>query len=173
MNSWIPKKNIVRVTMIIAGLITLAYFVCLLVLFNKAREINTAHQDINSDSFKQEKFEAIKNIISNNTDSIQNVENFFVKKGDEVKFIEQIESLAGKFDLNFEMSSIEANIDPGNLKEDIEMNIKISGSWSNVMKFINNLKKMPFGVSISQVNLDAERIGSWSGSLKAIVFREK
>ena len=41
------------------------------------------------------------------------------------------------------------------------------------INFINKLEKMPFGVSVDNVDLTADSPGSWAGSVEFIVFRQK
>ena len=152
----------------------LLYFIGLLIVLNEIKKVENFYSDTNSESFKEEKFWAIKSIAENNKESIQTLKDFFVQKDDEVKFIEQIEGVAKASSLKFETSSIDVRTDVKNsFKEDIYMKMNVESSWGNIIYFIDKLEKMPFGVSIGNINLEANVPGNWSGSVEFLIFREK
>ena len=51
--------------------------------------------------------------------------------------------------------------------------MNISGSWANLIGFLDMLNKMSFGVSIQNLDLDVNSWGGWGGSINFIIFREK
>ncbi len=174
MNNWIPKSKVVRFAAIIALFSIILYFVGLLIVLNEINKVKNFYSDTSSESFKEEKFWAIKSIAEANSGPIQTLRDFFIQKGDEVKFIEQIEGVAKTSSIKSEISSIDVAADGADpSKEDVDVKMNAEGSWKNMMLFLDGLEKMPFGVSIDKVNLDANVPGNWSGSVEFIVFREK
>ena len=174
MNNWIPKNKIFKFAIAIAVFSVVLYFVGLWIVFNETNKIENLYRDTNSQLFKEEKFWTIKSIAEVDKESIQSLRDFFIQKGDEVKFIEQLEGTARASSLKFETSSIDVKTDPKNLlNEDIDIKMKIEGSWENILYFINKLEKLPFGVSIENINLDAKAPGDWFGLIDFIIFREK
>jgi hypothetical protein len=174
MNNWIPKNKIVKFAIATAIFSVLLYFVGLWFVFNETKKVENFYRDTNSASFKEERFWTIKSIAETNKALIQNLRDFFIQKGDEVKFIEQIEAAAKNSAIKFETSSIDVNADPKNLfKENIDIKINVAGSWGNIISFLNKLEKLPFGVSIENVSLDANVPENWSGFIEFIIFREK
>jgi Tfp pilus assembly protein PilO len=174
MNNWIPKNKIVRFAIAIATLSVILYFVGLFVVFGETKKIENLYNDSNSELFKEEQFLAIKSIADANKESIQTLRDFFIQKGDEVKFIEKIEETARASSIKFEITSIDVGTNQGNsFEEDVSVKIMVEGSWKNMIYFMDKLKKMPFGVSIEKVNLDANIPGNWSGSVDFVIFREK
>jgi hypothetical protein len=137
------------------------------------KKIEDFYLNSESESSKEKRFTVIKSIIETNNEPIQALQDFFIQKGDEVLFIEQIEkearNLSVKFDIDIDIKENQA--DP--FKEDVEVKIKINGSWRNIISFIDKLEKMPFGVLIENINLDADVSGNWSGLIELIIFREK
>ena len=174
MNNWIPKNKIVMSATIMAALSVVLYFASLFIVLREIKKVENFYHDTESEFFKEKKFLAIKSIAEANKEPIQTLRNFFIQKGDEVKFIEQIEAVARRSAIKFEIVSIDAKANqPDPLKEDIEVKIGMEGSWKNIIYFIDKLKKMPFGVLIEKVNLDVNIPSQWSGLVEFIIFREK
>ncbi|MFH0804312.1 MAG: hypothetical protein V1896_01800 [Candidatus Zambryskibacteria bacterium] len=174
MNSWIPKKKIVKLAIAIATVSVLLYFAGLLVVSNEIGKIENFYASSESELSKNEKSLAIKSIAETNKELIQTLKDFFIQKGDEVKFIEEIEGVARASSVKFEINSIDVKASQGDsFKEDVSVKMKTEGSWKNTLSFIDKLRKMPFGVLIEKINLDADAPGNWSGSIEFIIFREK
>jgi hypothetical protein len=173
MNNWIPQKRILKIAITTASVGVVLYFAFLFVVIHKINIIETSYRGTESESFKEEKFWAIKSIIEINKDKIQNLDNFFIKKGDEVKFIEQIEEVARQSSIKFNIASIDVANQNEQFKENVKVKVNIEGSWKNAVSFVNDLEKMPFGVSIENMVLDAKTPSDWSGFVEFIVFREK
>jgi hypothetical protein len=174
MNNWIPKNKFVRFAAIAAILSFILYPLFLFIIIQKTNEIENSYRNTESASSKEERARALKSIAEANKELIQTLQDFLIQKGDEVKFIEQIEKIGRKSSVQFEISSINTKASQTNpFKEDIAIKMNTEGPWTNIMNFIDILEKMPFGVSIGNVNLDAKAPDVWSGSVEFIVFREK
>lgn len=174
MNNWIPKKRIIEIAAITALFSAILYFSGLFIVLNKINSIKNFYKNIESETSKEERFWIIKSIVEANKESIQTLKSFFIQKGDEVKFIEQIEETAEMSSIEFNIVSIDAKPNQEDLfKEDVVVKMNVEGSWKNIMFFLNKLEKMPFGVSIEDVNLDAKAAGSWTGFIEFVIFREK
>lgn len=174
MNNWIPKNKLVKFAIATIALSALLFFAGLWVVSSEINKIENLYRDSNSEFFKEEKFWAVKSVAEANKDSIQTLRDFFVQKGDEVKFIEQIEKMAESAYVKYEITSIEVKASQNiPFKEDVNIKMRIAGSWKNSILFIDKLRKMPFGVSLESVDLDVGSSGDWSGSAEFIIFREK
>ena len=91
-----------------------------------------------------------------------------------MKFIEKIEDAARDSDIKFEIASIsDVGAKDELFKEDVKVDMKVEGSWSKTMSFVDKLEKLPFGVSVRSINLDANASGRWSGAVEFVIFREK
>ncbi len=108
---------------------------------------------------------------------IETLRSFFVQKGDEVKFIEEIEKIARESGIDFQINGIDVKSNPkeakDSLKEDVAIRMNIQGSWREAMRFLEMLDKIYFGVAVQNITLDADGTGGWSGALDFIIFREK
>ncbi len=150
------------------------YFAGLFVVLAEIKKVENFYQSVESEAFREEKSWAIKSVAEANKESIQTLRNFFIQKGDEVKFIEQIEEIATSSAVKFEISSIDVKANqPDSFKENVSVRIKIEGSWGNIMRFIGRLERMPFGVSVEKIGLNVDTPGNWSGLVEFVVFREK
>jgi Tfp pilus assembly protein PilO len=173
MNNWIPKNKIVKFAAITALLSIVLYFGTLFVISGKIKKIEADYHSTESDSYKGEEFLAIKSMVATNAQTVQTLQDFFVKKGDEAKFIDQIESAARASGIKFETSSIDVSsnqVDP--FKENVDVKMAVEGSWRNIMSFIDKLSGMPFGILVLSTSLNADIPGNWSGSVEFIVYRE-
>ncbi len=173
-NNWIPKNRIVELATMVTVLSVVLYAVGLFVVFREIKKVENFYHNTESEFFKEKKFWAIKSIAEANKEPIQTLRNFFIQKGDEVKFIEQIEETARISAIKFEIVSIDVKANqPDPFKEDIEVKMEMEGSWRDIMHFIDKLEKMPFGALIKDINLNAKAPSDWSGSVSFIIFREK
>lgn len=174
MSNLIPKNKFVILVVIIALLSIVLYCVGLLVVLGEKKEIEELYLNTESESAKEEKISVIKNIAETNKDLIQTLQNYFVQKDDEVKFIEQIEKIARASGVKFEMTSIDVKANqPNSFSENVNVKMKLEGFWRGVVSFIDKLEKMPFGVLVEKIDLDANVPGDWSGTIEFIIFREK
>lgn len=174
MNNWIPKNKIVNSSVAILLVSIGLYFVGLLIISQKTIEIKDSYRNTESESFKEEKQLALKSASLSNTEDIQTLRSFFIQKGDEVEFIKQIENIGRKAGIKFEIDSIDLKTETSDsFKEDVMIKLSINGSWESVVSFLDMLEKMPFGVSVENLNLNTDMSGSWSGTLHLILFREK
>lgn len=173
MKSWANKKRILTIATIATSLSIAMYFVGLFIVLNKINTIENIYNSAESESSKEKRFWDIKPIAETNKELIKTLRDFFVQKGDEVKFIEQIEGVAQASAIKFEIVSIDVLNQEGQFEENVKMRIELEGPWRNVMSFINKMEKMPFGVLIENINLDAKTSGNWSGFVEFIIFREK
>jgi Tfp pilus assembly protein PilO len=174
MNNWIPKTKIVRLAVAAVLLSVALYFSGLFVVLNETKKLENLYSSTESNSSRGKESLAIKSVAEANQEIIQTLRNFFIQKGDEVKFIEQIEAIAKSSNLKFVIVSIDIKEQQGtSFKEDVGVKMQIDGSWKDVASFVNKLERLSFGVSIVSMNLDASSLGRWAGSVEFIIFREK
>lgn len=174
MNNLIPKNKSVTFVIVIASLSVILYFIGLFIVLEIKKEIENSYYNTESKSSKEEKIRIIKNITEANKELIQTLRNYFIQKDDEVKFIEQIEKVARDSGVKFDIVSIDVKTDQqDSFKENVDVKMKLEGSWQNIIYFVDKLEKMPFGVSVENMNLDTGTSGNWLGFIEFILFREK
>ena len=174
MNNWVPNKKIIRSAALIAMVCTILYFTGLFFVINKINKIENSYNDIESSIYKQERVWTLKALAENNKEDIKTLRDFFIQKEDEVYFIEAIESIARKSGVLFEIASISEKPKEGDtFEQDILVKIDVEGSWLNILNLLDMLEKMPFGVSVENINIDASAPSKWSGFIELILFKEK
>ena len=174
MNNWVPNKKIIRSAALITMVCTILYFTGLFVVISKINKIENSYNDIESSIYKQERVWTLKALAENNKEDIKTLRDFFIQKEDEVYFIEAIESTARKSGVLFEIASINEKPKEGDtFEQDILVKIDVEGSWPNILSLLDLLEKMPFGVSIENINLDVDSASKWSGFIELILFKEK
>lgn len=171
---WIPKNKFVKFMLAVLFVCVAAYLVGLAIIWRKANVIKSHYRNTESRFSSQEKVLKIKSIAESYKEEIQTLRRFFTQKGDEVEFIEQIESVGRASGVKFKIDSIDISKgvdDP--VKEDVLIKISFEGSWLEAISFVDSLEKMPFGTSVINVRLDGDKVGGWRGGVDVIVFREK
>lgn len=174
MKNWIPKKNLIIFAVGTAVLSALLYFGGLSFVLYQIQKIRNSYSDAESASSKDDRARDLKVIAETNKEEISILRGFFIKKGDEVKFIEDIENLGKESNVEFKIDSID--VAPGQadvFKEDVIVKVYFEGNWQSVMKFVYGLERLQFGVMTKNLSLEAQSKGVWSGSIQFIVFREK
>jgi len=174
MDNWIPKNKIVKFAVAVALLCVVLYFSGLFIVLGEIKKVENLYNDTESEFSKEKKFWVIKSVAEANKETIQALKDFFIKKDDEVKFIEQVEEIARSSSVKFEIAFIDIKINQkSSFKEDVAVKMKIEGSWGSIISFTNKLEKVFFGVLVSNINLTADAPGHWAGFIEFIVFREK
>lgn len=174
MNSWIPKNQTFRFAIGLAIFSMLLYFAGLLLVSIESKKVEKSYSNTESDSFKEQKFWAIKSTADANAESIEYLKNFFVVKGGEVSFIEKIEEIAKVSSIKFEIASIDIKPEQKDIiEEEVIVKIKVGGNWNSIMSFVNQLEKINFGVTIDDISLDAETPGNWVGTIEFLIYKNK
>ena len=95
----------------------------------------------------------------------QQLSSLLLANGSEVDFIEKIESLAKKSNLTENTSNVSQVAGSVAGTKILQLSIGISGSWSDVMYFLNQLENLPYEIHIPSVSL-SEQGGSASSNSK-------
>ncbi len=170
MKHWIPSyKKIISFILLLIVCLSV-YFYILSVVLSNFKKVQNVYGDTGSDLFKKEKALKIKSIVLNNQDNLLKLDNFFLKKGEEVSFIESLEDFAVLNNLEMEINSIDTK-DIGGGKEGVVINIISKGDWGNIIKFLHKLERLDVGVSVdsSQLFLDEDK---WNLKIGFIVFKQ-
>lgn len=172
MNSWVPKTNTKIFTALFLLLSISVYSFMFFVTKSKIDSIELAYSNTASSIAREEDARKIKSVAEENSGDIDFLMKYFVAKGDEVVFIEDVESLAKDSGIKFIITSITPVKAPGENSESKEISVKVNieGAWSSMMSFLDGLEKLPFGVSVLSFSLDKSGGKGWSGNVEFIVF---
>lgn len=93
--------------------------------------------------------------------------SIFVDRANIPAFIERVETMAASGNLSLQIQSVDVDIatqgdNPKGreLYGVLDMFLQISGSWSNVMEFVDNLQSQPNHISINSIRLQANSSGA-------------
>lgn len=174
MHHLVPKKNLLIFSITIALVSVLIYFTSQFLVQKEMDKVKNAHEDIESVLYKKERINALQVLVLNNQDQIGTLREFFIKKGDEVRFIEHIESIAKESAVDFEISTIDfKQDDSSSITEDVVVKVGLKGSWKSLTMFVDKLEKSYFGVLIKEVDINSSSPGNWFGSVTFNLYREK
>jgi Tfp pilus assembly protein PilO len=174
MNNWVPKNKTLRAAIVTAGFAVLLYVAGFVVVFLNIKRAENFYQNSESETARSEKIAAIKSVVEANKDSLSVVDSFFIKSGEEVGVIENIERVAKESGVEFSIVSIdESTKEENQFTESLRVKIEVSGSWRNVSVFLHQLERMPFGVILNKVDLNVSNEEGWFGVVEFDVFREK
>lgn len=173
MKNWVPQKKLVIFTAAAAVISATLYFVCLGAVLFEIKKVENAYNDTESSSSRNKRAQVIKSIAETNAPYVQTLRDFFVHKGDEVRFIEQIEEIGKKSGIEFEIFIEEKPGQSDAFKEDVLVKMSMNGSWSGIMGFLDALHKMYFGVSVQSLKLSVGDSNKWNGFIEFVISREK
>ncbi len=173
MENFVPKNKKIFISAIFLFVCFSLYLFGFLSVKKDIVKIEEEYKNTESVFFKDEKIQNLKRIAESNKEKIEILRNFFIKKGDEVKFIEEIEAIGRKYLSKFEINSIDVKQnEKDSLKEDIVLKMEVSSSWIEIIKFIDALEKSNLGILVKSANIN-NMTGNWSGILEFVVYREK
>jgi Tfp pilus assembly protein PilO len=174
MNRYIPDSKIFRASMLFA-LLSIACMV--LVAWLVYSRISLLHSEIaktQAMSGSVEQAFKIKGQLNELEEEIDTLDSFFIKKNEEVVFIESIEKLASSTGVALEIKNI--SVDPKSsskdFKEDISVNVEAEGARSNLITFFKKLENMPKAVSLERFDIRSAD-EKWSLDLTLTVPRLK
>ena len=175
MNNWVPKRKSLQLTVLATLCSLLIYIFGIYSVATIISDIELSLQESRAALNREEAGQLLKKTLEDNAGYIDTIRDFFVVQGDEVEFIETIESMGQRSGVDFEISNINPvkSKDESAIKEDISVRVNVEGSWVECMTFFALIEKMPFGVFVENVSLDSLGKGDWSGSVQFLVFREK
>ncbi len=174
MNNWIPSKKYLTIAMLVFVTSTMIYVAGLFLVNWEIRKIEKTYNNTESDAARYGRAKEINAVAAANEEQIKILKEFFVDKENQVGFIEQIENTAKDSKIKFSIESINSVPDKTeSVKEDLIVQIIIEGEWLDLVRFVDSVEKMPFGVLIQKISLEYKSKGEWSGRLEIVAYKEK
>lgn len=172
MNSWIPNKKIIVASSLTLFVCIVVYISFFILLKRKVHSIEVAYSNTASILSLEEQARVNRFIALENKDNIDFINQYFIERGDEVLFIEDIEKYARSLNLKFDIVSI-SPVKPTSsevaIKETL-VKMNLEGSWQNLIVFLDGLYKLPFGVSVQNFGFDKASNGIWGLTIEFVVF---
>jgi len=106
---------------------------------------------------QKDKIQAALNSMEELQPEIEKIDSYFVGADNVVDFINLLEQKAGEQDVSIETKdvSIEKEVDAV-YGEVLGVQSTVSGSWNDVMQYINLVENLPYNIWISSVNVSLE-----------------
>jgi hypothetical protein len=164
---------------ILTAIILLEMAFCLLYYFglndirDKNNNIYVLKNNLSSQVEKQRYMSSMEQMIENTDTNITKINTSIIQKGEDVKFIEEIEGIAKDNNLiiNIDSLSVEENtsfVSSGLAILKVKANM--SGGWAGVYSFLSQIESMPFRIKIDKFalisNVDQVMVGTKSANSK-------
>lgn len=168
------------ISSILAFVVSLALFVGGIYIVNaKSVEIGELENKYQSDQETEAILKNLETTIRNNSENVEEINNFFISPETEVEFIKEVEKLATTTVDSFEIKSFShKEITKNDKYEFAVLQAEATGSFREVFKFLILLENFPKESIMEQVELhriygDAKNAPVWKISfvMKAIKFR--
>lgn len=183
-----PIKKIFFSILALNFIVAIVYAGMFLMVKIKNEHISSMLNDADRELKRDEFLLKTKLILNENSESISKLDEYFVKRDEVPKFIENIENLARNIgvDLNVAYVSVEAETrNKDDFKELLKMRVEVIGSWDSVMTFVSALENLPFRVLIQSVAVTSDKSqeelffenssspSSWKGNIEFSVLKIK
>lgn len=89
---------------------------------------------------------------------------FFVPEDSTIAFIESVEKLGSSSGSDVQLSGIEAIASGDSASGRLRVRVEARGSWASVLKTVMLAESLPYGVSISDVRVDAAQSSTGKGA---------
>lgn len=175
MNLYVPTKKELSVSSSAAliGFIILALSIFFTI--SKTNSIKSLISGTEASLGGMEDTFAIKRELSDLNVEIATLNSFFVNPNEEVKFIEKIEEVARGADVKVELDSVSLGKSEtaSEIIENLNLDIKFEGSWEEALYFLTALEKMPYAVTLSQIDIQLVGKDAWSGKVHVAALKMK
>lgn len=142
-------------SLIVAALFVLGYFMYRDIR-NKNEHISNLEQRLSLKSDKQSYLISTQTVLQNSKPDISRIENSIISKDGDVRFIENIESLARNSGLSITIDSLNSSdISEAVSGEVVGLKIKAKteGNWAGTYRFLAELESLPVKVKIDRFGL--------------------
>ena len=179
------KQRSFKTVSIILGLVVLGLFILhylsILQLKNKNENITSLLNEITSQDRKQQYLFSTKKLIETDNTDISRINNSIIASDGDLKFIEDIESLAHQNDLLINIDSLSIDKVPNSSTVVfLKVRAKVIGSWDSNYTFLAKLESLPLKVKIERIDLnntrselDNKKISEWQDTIDIRVLKYK
>jgi len=150
-------------TIVVLGAVALwVYFIVKTYAYKT--EIESIRSEISATASRESYLVSVKNVFRDMDDNIKFIENRFINESNIPVLVEFLENEARLFEIKADIGSI--NIDPLSKNATfkiLRIRINGSGSWANLVSFVNSLDTMEYAARIERVNFSkVEKSSDWN-----------
>lgn len=143
-------------TLLINILVAGAYSYAFVKIGQENQRVSDLSASVKSLTEQKENLSLIKKTLSDTASMRGQLDGYFVPKDGVVQFLNSVESLGNKNNLDVKILSVTA--DPADLSPDlfesVKASVEVSGTWSDVYRFASLAELLPFKISASRVDLE-------------------
>ena len=177
-----------KITIIFLSLVVLALFVVHYLLFGSIRikneHISTLENQLSMENDKESYLVSAKKTLDDLSSDTDRISNSIIANGEDVKFIESLESLASSEGLTMDIQSLSFESDPKLASTTVtifKIKGKTEGSWAGNYTFLAQVESLPFKVKVNRFSLEntAEKAsgptasGPWQAEFEIRVLKYK
>jgi hypothetical protein len=175
MNKYIPDKKDLygAVGMLAAGV--LIFVAAIIAVSSKISTIYEESMQAETVAIGIEEAFIIKKDLAELHDEVSILNSYFIQSGDEVRFIEKLESVARASNVKIEISSIAVGKEPTQsaFTENLGMRIRFEGDRASIHNFLKRMESMPHAVSLGNFSFELLVDELWSGQIEVSVLKIK
>jgi Tfp pilus assembly protein PilO len=149
------KSSFQKTFITIASLITLVVFSAwgyfLYVVKANQEEISSLSQSITNEKDKDNRLTSVRSLTVNTGSDIKKLDSIFVPFDSVAGFVELIEREASESSVDVSIGSLNLDDKKDVLIKSLVLHIEVSGSWSNVTRFLVRLEHLPKIIGINKV----------------------
>ena len=156
MNNSRLLKGIIILIILIEVIICIFDYFIFTDIKNRSNHTIALKNDLDVQTEKQQHLSSMEQIINNTDSNIAVVESSIVQKGEDVKFIENLETMAKNNRLSINIKSLSLSKPATVVSKDLvvlSIDMDLTGSWTDMYSFLQQLELMPIKVKINTASL--------------------
>ncbi len=173
------SKQIVGILSFFIVVLCVGYYFAFVDVQNKNKHISELQNSIDGQSKRDQYLMSIEHEVENAGGDIAVVNGSILGKDDDVKLIELLESTGRSDGLTVTIDSLVINDDSLTAKNltTLDVTAKMSGSWSGMYAYLNQLESFPYTVRIEKFAMmktsDASAASKWQGVFEIRILKYK
>ncbi len=168
------NNKFLKIILFVLGLAVLLVFVLYYFVYedikSKNQHVSTLSNDLSSQSAKRDYLILTQKVIQNIGIDINRINNSIIAKDGDVKFIENLESIARQNGLTMTIDSLVLADNPEFASSSIttlQIRAKTKGNWSGNYKFLVELESLPIKIRVNKFDLSNTAVETGSDVKKA------
>ncbi len=149
------KKIIILLSAVSLSLFIAMYFVYVEIR-SKNEKVSSVEQDLSQKNTRYDYLVSMQKLVKDIEVDIKKIDESIVPKSGDVGFIEKIESLAKKNNLNIQIESLNLTSDPkaeNSTVSTLKIKASVDGSWLNMYMFVSEIESLPIKIKVNRFSL--------------------
>ena len=145
------KKILIVLSLCVFGLFVVIYFV-FADIKQKNENISTLENDLSLKTKQQQYLVSMQRTVKNADSDISRINNSIIGAGEDVQFIESLESIAKNNGLTINIDSLvfeDSTLPKSSSMTTLKVRAKTSGGWLGTYKFLGQIESMPLKIKIN------------------------